>query len=415
MKKQIYLFLIILLTGCSQNQSAPTLMSLSSARGDVTTSPAETSKPARIILTKTSTPINTPVSHLDRISSILNSYFTRVDKSSREILLKNGQWYVYGERIKPDTNASEVNKRKTRIVFTSIDHPDIQNEFIVSGDFGFSDQNWGIDSPASDSSNGEGFLMPGFKKDCIDQNFVVVDESNGQWNGPYYYGQPSRGDDCYGITWSEDGSQLAVYDQYIAGKMSEKIHMLIFNKKAELLKQFDIQLLPSNHGFMIKHLSWKGTDFLIWTTDDNGSGKQILSRFYSFSSLRPEKITHLVDLAGEYFVIGKEPGSNRLLITSFRQGNYNTLVFNPDKKQIEKKISFDTRCYNDERSSDNQKIAIVNQKDDGNHLLIWNWGTLTFQDKGIIKWLLSWQSDLQGFLVEKQDNQQKLIFDVIRP
>jgi hypothetical protein len=325
----------------------------------------------------------------------------------------NGQWFIHGENLTPGLYKSERDNQRTRITFTSVDYPDIRNEFIVSGDLDFSYQDRYTNDPESNSPGGEGFLMTKKDKDCLDQDFVVFEENNSHWEGPYYYyGQPSKNYNCYGITWSEDGSQLAVYDQYIGGK----IHVQIFNKKAELLQQFDIRLplLNKNEkGSVANSLYWNGTDFLFWTSDWTETHNP--SRFYSFSSLHPEKINHLVDLPGDYHVIGKEPGSNRLLITSFDQDNCNTLVFNPDKKQIEKRVTIDTRCRNDERSLDNQRIAVANQKDDGDHLLIWDWGTLTFQDKGVIKRLLSWQSDLQGFLVEKQDNQQKLIFDVIRP
>jgi hypothetical protein len=406
MKKQIYLLFIILLAGCSQIQSGPTLLPPSAPRKVETVTPIEMEVSSQVIPTKTLMPLSTPASHFDRMKTLLQSYLIPGDDdTSWDILLKNGQWVVYGKNLTPELYKSERDDQRTRIVFTSVDHPDIQNEFIVSGDLDFDYQNRYIESPESRSPDGEGFLMSHFKgKFCYDQNFVVFDENNGQWSGPYYYGQPSNDNNCYGINWSEDGSQLAVYDQYIGGK----IHVMIISKQAKLLQQFDIQLPKSNKGDVVNHFYWRGTDFLAWTTD--GIGKHNPTRIYAFSSLHPEIVSHLVDLAGDYHIIGKEPGSNRLLITSFWD-NCNTLVFNMDKKQIEKQISIGMRCQEDERSSDNHWIAVVNNQGTGFHLLTWDWEALTFQDKGSIKRLNSWQNDLQGFLVEITEN----YFDVIHP
>jgi hypothetical protein len=413
-KNRFYTFIIILLAGCTHMQSSPAVESRASNSSKSIQPIVSTATGSMISTPVAPTRVN-PITRLDKINAMLLPYLTSGSSDINwERISNNGQWFIHGENLTPGLYKSERDNQKTRITFKSVDYFNTQNEFMVVGDFDF----YGF------SPDGKSALLEqpeGVR--CVNHDFVLFEEDKGQWDGPYFHRQPDNGNNCYEMQWSEDGSQLAVYSQFLW----DRSHVMIFDKKAQLLQQFDVHKPNVNSdekSDTASILFWNGTDY-VWVmnqTFTNYTQKAYTQQAYTqqtqifaFSSLHPEKITHLLDLPGEYYVIGKEPGSNRLLITSFEQDNCNTLVFNPDKKQIEKRVTIDTGCYNEKRSSDNQRIAVVNQKDDGDHLLIWDWGTLTFQDKGIIKWLLSWQSDLQGFLVEKQDNQQKLFFDVIYP
>lgn len=62
----------------------------------------------------------------------------------------------------------------------------------------------------------------------------MFSQENGRWQGPYYYDDPEQqGTTCYGMAWSENGDQLAVFSRLSPYDPNEKLSVLIINKYAD--------------------------------------------------------------------------------------------------------------------------------------------------------------------------------------
>lgn len=272
----------------------------------------------------------------------------------------------------------------------------------------------------SESPNGKAYFLFKFTgRFCLGPDITMVNEEYGVWKGPHYYNGVSgkaKGD-CYGMAWSEDGTELALYARPIENPDEGDLHVIILNQRAERLREFYVKAQGTEYG--LDYLYWNGDEFYLNSANSYAqSEEQKPARLYRFYGRHPEQVTHLVDLPRFFQIIGKDPDSGCILLNSFdRRDTCQTIVFNPDTRKEEKLVEVEGPCFRFSRSQDNRKIAlIIKNKDLGMKIYFWDWQALSYRYGGTaIRPYFFWQNDLGGLLLERKDENGRYYFDVVLP
>ncbi len=305
-----------------------------------------------------------------------------------KISSSDGKWILNVEyfRNKYDANATR------KLIISSVDIPTKDLSFSLTGDFYPSIPIFDKGFTNSWSPSGDAFFLSSYEnKFCLAGNLVIFSEQNGKWNGPFsideslikkpLYPLPN----CYYMSWSEDGSKLALFTregEYNSGRL----HVLILDHKANLLQEFYIDVPGNKNG--IDFLYWNDTDFILLISDFYSRSeaapperKAKASQLYSFSSLEPEKVAHLIDLPRVYEISGKDPDSNRILLNSLEwRGCSEYIVYDLGIKQIIKQQKYPAHLTQSARTKDNKKIILgYYSKSEKKYFYSWNWDTLEFE------------------------------------
>lgn len=367
-----------------------------------------------------------PHYHLARINTEILPRLETLTMGINEAISPNGNWEL--DITKKRNPNGEIEKET--ITFTSIDIPFIKYSFSFPGDFRYSDYFPGAMPWVAISWSPDGksiFFIRFTNRWCVDQQIVMFEEKNGKWDSPYYFQKTEIIEEgvCSYFAWSKDGTQLAMHSRTPTNNGSDDLNITILNKKAEVVRNFLVNT-PDN-GFGFDFLYWKGTEFLLVNADalaqnnqDNSERLQRATTIYRFSSIEPEKVTHVIDLPRFYQLFGKDPKSNHILLAAFDYiSSCAYVVINTDKRIVEENTSLEGACGNSARLVENEVIAFYYYNEPLNKSIaeFWDWTTMTFNEKGVYQSLeiLPWQDNLRGFLILRENSNGKKYFDVLRP
>lgn len=366
-----------------------------------------------------------PLYRLARINTVVLPQLESAYGGINSVISPNGKWGIGFQDINNENGEIEGKV----LTFTSIDLPGDITNFNIPSDLFYGDYFPGRPWVAiSWSPSGKSlFLMRSIGKFCNDQHIVMFEENKGKWDGPFYYQKPSdEFGECYNFSWSDDGTELAVNTRSKNREVTNNLNITILNTRAEVLSQFLVNT-PSNANGQ-DFLYWKGTDFIIVNADflakydpDNQERIRRATTIYIFSSVEPENVIHVIDLPRFYYLLGRDPISNRILMASYswNDSSCQYSVINIDRRELEKSGELNGLCTTSRRTLDNNWIFFYafDKTSDKNPALLWDWSSLTFIEKGMYPdlYILPWQDALRGFLVLKTDSNGDQQFDVIRP
>lgn len=357
-----------------------------------------------------------PAYHTARFNLLMNKTIqTSSSWPVEKISSSDGKWILNVEYFgnKYDDNATR------KLIISSVDIPSKDFLFSLTGDYYPMTSFFRNGFTNSWSPSGDAFFLSSYaNKFCLAGNLVIFCEQNGKWNGPYSVDKslikesPYPLQNCYYMSWSEDGSKLALFTregEYNSGRL----HVLILDHKANLLQEFYIDVPGNRNG--IDFLYWNDTDFLLLISDfysqseaADAERKVKASQLYSFSSLEPEKVIHLIDLPRVYQISGKDPDSNRILLSSNKMRGYGEyIVYDLHEKQIIKKQKFPAFFGEGVRTKDNKKIILdYYNRSEKFHFLSWNWSTLKFKGLDITArggFFSGYSTMLNSFLYMEKD------------
>jgi hypothetical protein len=340
---------------------------------------------------------------------------TTSSRPVEKVSSSDGKWILNVEYFgkKYDANATR------KLIISSVDIPSRDFSFSLTGDYypmisffrnGFTNS-W--------SPSGDAFFLSSYEnKFCLAGNLVIFSKKNGKWNGPFSIDEslikesPYPLQNCYYMSWSEDGSKLALFTregEYNSGRL----HVLILDHKANLLQEFYIDVPGNKNG--IDFLYWNDTDFILLISDFYSQSeaadperKAKASQLYSFSSQEPQKVIHLIDLPQVYQISGKDPGSNRVLLSSnLMRGFGEYIVYDLNEKKIIKQQKFPAFFREGVRTMDNKKIVLdYSNRSEKIHFLSWNWNTLKFKELDITAgggFFCGYSAELNSFLYMEND------------
>lgn len=323
----------------------------------------------------------------EHLQSLITAHDTGEDSYYKRLPLPNSKWvldyeYIEYQNVKPNKNPHSI------ITFLSTEKENERTSFLIPGK-NYIEQSFFIFwSPDSISPNGKSaFLTRYINYECMDKQIIMFSEEEGEWNGPYYFGKSSEtGDECYQMVWSEDGTKLALYTRVFKNKI-QILHIILLDNKANLLQEFDVDISLNYSG--VDYLYWNDIDFVLLTVDyysqfeSAGPERRTKSsQLYSFSSLEPEKVVHHLDFPRVYQILGKDPDSNRILLSSYeREGYSDFIVYDLSERRIIKQQKYPAIFGESTRTMDNDKIILGYQSNSyETNFLSWNWKTLTFTE-----------------------------------
>jgi hypothetical protein len=365
-----------------------------------------------------------PQYHLARINKVILPRLEHLAWGVNEVISPNGIWGI--EISYNRNNSNEIVE--TIIQFSSIDIPFRKFSFFVPDDYRYIESNFGMPWVAvSWSPNSKSiFLVQYIHRFCIDQQFVLFNEVNGKWEGPYYYKtQEPDGSNCYSFSWSDDGTQLAIHTRSLENSDSDELFVTILNTKAEVQQEFSVNSPVNGYGF--DYLYWNENKFILINLDpsahndqENTERQKQATSIYYFTIDEPENVSHVIDLTRYYIVLGWEPVSSRILMaTNEGVTGCEYLVINAESKQVEQNGNYNGLCSVSRQSKDNVNIAFLinDQSSKKSYTQFWNWKTMKFIDKELLAniRILPWQDTLRGFLILRESNNGKEFFDVLRP
>jgi len=354
-----------------------------------------------------------PKYHFRRINEIaLNlSAFSSIDPISPD-----GKWLAANDDVGVSIEAVDLPFRKQS--------------------FSLPERGWQLDWHVW-SPDSKAFLVSGRPAKSCGQKYALLSEDNGRWSSPYYY-QPDfpLGTDffeaeqwspkklCTEVSWSEDGTLLAIYTTLDDKK--DVVWVDVVDHQMRIVRQMTVAIPVAN----FLEVYWRGTDYLF--TSISTSTRLLKSQVYAVSALKPGEVTPLLTEDGYLNIAGEEDATNRLLFLSSISSHPYTckvIVFNRLSRQVEKEFVQEGHCYYISQSTDNRSIATIIERiydcpgcKDSNvshekRLFTWAWDSLALTDRGVIADLDGWHDDLQGFLVKRWRNEKEGEFyvEVVRP
>lgn len=346
-----------------------------------------------------------------RINSLINSTEGSDDYLDGHIS-RDGKWFLsidFAVRM----NDHETNE----VTISSIDNPFQKSLFAVDEQVRYQFIMIPLQGTESWSPSGGAFFLaiPSLKS-CGDDFIELLFEEDGRWSHSKIVEDPNDERDCYQPVWSEDGTKLAIYPvtHYIENGMT---NIRLYNQKGELIQDLDVNVPETRNS--VNQLYWNDEDFLIVTAAfySQFGNQPEPTLIYRFSSSNPEKVQLLAQLPDYYYLIGKDPNSERILLTAYSldEDFCESIVFNLNSQQIEKTVRLQGACANDHRSPDNRYIVLATGKEENLLLHFWDWTKLEFYDAGEADEVISWQTDMQALLVMNKTENGKVKIEYVKP
>jgi hypothetical protein len=354
-----------------------------------------------------------PRYHLWRIYSLLKPKLANDGEilTSGE-LTQDGNWVINSKR----TDLTNLNSlfngeadQSQELFIQAVNNPMLNTQFWMNA-------RW----HARLSPNSKSFVMEiGNIRWCPATIFTLYNIVGSKWEGPIifgdYYSNWQQGfQPCSSTTWSQDGTNLALYSRPTGNP--DNVSIQILDQEGRLLQNFAVHAPAVEGG--IDYLYWNGTDFiLVNRADFHPEGQKDISFVYSFSSLEPEKVVRLdyLPMTSSYEIWGRDFRTDRILIAE-NDSEMKLIIYRLAENAIEKEVIHKEPCWFRARSLDNLWIwAQCGGLGQVQHLYLWDWGKLEFIDKGIAEKVIGWQEDIQGLLVLNRNENGKIIMDVIKP
>ena len=316
-------------------------------------------------------------------------------------LSNNGKWFFEG--ISPSYSITSLDFPFTRYVF---------NELEVKNKYHY-DFYWSPNHPYLFAGQ---LFIP--EKSCAREHFYILEEKynmiriKARLNEPLE--EPSK---CRDARWLWDGTQIALIG---LEKQREKYDISIYDMDAKLISEYeytvsqeDKELFPG--GYQVRILPDHGIIFLSIRGEKNNP--KAVSRIMYINEKEPDIGNHVIDVQGDYYILAADKINERiLLVETIDNKTSHFMVVNINSGDVEKKGEVFSGEYGVHAGSfpvvslDKRFVAITASPHTtyfSQVLLIWDWETLEFSDKGEIDTLIGWDDQKQGFLVLTRDKESR--------